>query len=140
MNPIFKTFLRLSSGLYRISNGKIMGHMAGLNVLLLSTIGRKSRRVRTTPLGFFEYDQDYVITASNAGADKNPSWFLNLSDNPNVHIRIGHKEMPATAQVVKADLRKELWAQLVSLSPGYAQYANATQREIPMILLHPASS
>ena len=137
MNPIFRILLALFTGLYKISNGKVMGRMAGLNLLLLSTIGRKSGKQRTTPLGYFEHDGGYVITASNAGADRHPGWFLNLRDNPHVQIRIKDKEMPAIAQVIGPELRKELWEKLVSLSPQYGQYATSTKRVIPMVLLIP---
>lgn len=111
--------------------------MAGLNVLLLTTTGRKSGKQRTTPLGYFEHDGSYVITASNAGADTHPAWFLNLRDDPNVRLRIRVKEFPARAEIIGAEPRNELWAKLVSLSPQYGGYAASTKREIPMILLRP---
>jgi len=114
-----------------------MGRMAGLNLLLLTTIGRKSGKQRTTPLGYFEHDDGYVITASNAGSDRNPGWFLNLRDHPQVQIQIKDKEIPATAQVLAPELRNELWKKLVSLSPQYGQYATSTKRVIPMVLLIP---
>lgn len=137
MNSFFKVILSLFNRLYKMSNGKIMGRIAGLNILLLTTTGRKSGKQRTTPLGYFEHDDGYVITASNAGADKHPGWFLNLRDKPQVQIQIKDKEMRATAQVVEPGLRKELWARLVSLSPQYGGYATSTKRVIPMVLLIP---
>ena len=114
-----------------------MGNIAGLNVLLLTTTGRKSEKQRTTPLGYFEHDGGYVITASNAGSDKNPGWFLNLKDLPQVQIQIKEKEIQATAQIVGPELRNELWKELVSLSPQYGGYATSTTRVIPMVLLIP---
>jgi deazaflavin-dependent oxidoreductase (nitroreductase family) len=114
-----------------------MGRMAGLNLLLLTTMGRKSGKQRTTPLGYFEHDGGYVITASNAGSDRHPGWFLNLRDHPQVQIQIKDKEMPATAQVLGPELRNELWKKLVSLFPQYGKYATSTKRVIPMVLLIP---
>ena len=111
--------------------------MAGLNVLLLTTIGRKTGKRRTTPLGYFEHDGSYVIVASNGGADRHPSWFLNLKNNPNVRAQIKDKEISAIAQEAEIGLRKKLWARLVSLSPQYGQYEKSTKRQIPLILLHP---
>jgi deazaflavin-dependent oxidoreductase (nitroreductase family) len=137
MNSFFKVILSLFTRLYKMSNGKIMGKIAGLNILLLTTTGRKSGKQRTTPLGYFEHDGGYVITASNAGSDKNPGWFLNLTDRPQVQIQIKDKEMPATAQIVSPELRNELWKKLVSLSPQYGGYATSTKRVIPMVLLIP---
>ncbi len=137
MNSFFRTILSLFTRLYKMSNGKIMGRIAGLNVLLLTTIGRKSGKTRTTPLGYFEHDGGYVITASNAGSDKHPGWFLNLRDHPQVQVQIKDKEIQATAQIVSPELRNELWKKLVSLSPQYGGYATSTKRVIPMVLLIP---
>ena len=137
LNSFFRVILALFTRLYKMSNGKIMGRVAGLNVLLLTTTGRKSGKQRTAPLGYFEHDGSYVTTASNAGSDRHPGWFLNLRDNPQVQIQIKDKETPATAQVVGPELRKELWAKLVSLSPQYGGYATSTKRIVPMILLIP---
>ena len=111
--------------------------MAGLNVLLLTTIGRKTGKRRTTPLGYFEHDGSYVIIASNGGADRHPSWFLNLKNNPNVKVQINDKLVSVIALEADPDLRKKLWARLVSLSPQYGQYEKSTKRQIPVILLHP---
>jgi len=139
MNFLFKGILGIFTTLYRLSNGKVMGRMAGLNVLLLTTTGRKSGEPRTTPLGYFEQDGDYVIIASNGGADKHPFWFLNLKSNPDVSIQIKDKKISAKAREAEGAARKELWTKLVSLSPQYGQYATSTKREIPMVLLHPVS-
>src|SRR5690349_216124 len=95
---IFKFFTSIFVSLYRMTNGRMGGSMAGLNVLLLTTTGRKSGKSWTTPLGYFEDDGAYVITASNAGNERNPSWFLNLKSNPQVTIRIKDKEMTALAE------------------------------------------
>ena len=111
--------------------------MAGLNVLLLTTIGRKTGKNRTTPLGYFEQDGAYVIIASNGGSDRHPFWFLNLKNNPNVRVQIKDKEISATAQEAEPGLRKKLWTRLVGLSPQYGQYEKSTKRQIPLILLQP---
>ena len=115
-----------------------MGRMAGLDILLLTTTGRKSGKERTTPLGYFEQDGDYVIIASNGGADTHPKWFLNLKSDPAVHIEIKGKKISAKARVAEGSARKELWAKLVNLSPQYGKYATSTKREIPVVLLHPS--
>ncbi len=139
MNLLFKGILGIFTTLYRLSNGKVMGRMAGLNILLLTTTGRKSGEPRTTPLGYFEQDGDYVIIASNGGADSHPKWFLNLKSNPDVNIEIKDKKISAKAREADASTRTELWSKLIGLSPQYGQYATSTKREIPMVLLHPVS-
>src|SRR5690242_9728906 len=85
--------------LYRLTNGRVGGHVAGLQVLLLTTVGRKTGAERTTPLGYFMEDGNYIITASNAGRDTNPAWFHNLRANPHVKVEIPNQRMEAEAEV-----------------------------------------
>jgi deazaflavin-dependent oxidoreductase (nitroreductase family) len=139
MNIIFRKLLDLFVSLYQLSNGKVMGHMAGLDILLLTTTGKKTGKQRTTPLGYFEHDGDYVIIASNGGADRHPFWYLNLMNEPKVEIEIKDKKISATAKTAEASLRENLWAKLITLSPQYGKYATSTKREIPVVLLHPSA-
>ncbi len=111
--------------------------MQGLQVLLLTTIGRKTGKKYTTPLGYFVENGNYVITASNAGFDTHPAWFHNLRANPHVTIEIKDQQIEAEVQVAPSEKRKSLWTKLISLSPNYANYATKTKREIPMVILHP---
>ena len=136
---MFRKILDVFVAIYRWSDGKVMGRMAGLNILLLTTTGRKTAKKRTTPLGYFEHDGNYVIIASNGGADTHPAWYLNLINNSKVEIEIKDKKITTIAKTAEPVLRKELWNKLVSLSPQYGQYAVSTEREIPIILLHPGS-
>jgi deazaflavin-dependent oxidoreductase (nitroreductase family) len=136
-NPIFRAILSFFVFLYRISKGKIGGTMQSLGVLLLNTTGRKSGKTRTTPLGFFEHEGDYVIIASNAGADHHPAWFHNLMSEPKATVEIKDRKVSVVARQAEPELRAKLWAQLVSVAPGYGPYEKRTEREIPIVLLHP---
>lgn len=137
MNPVFKFILGIFTGVYRLTNGRIGGTIAGLGVLLLTTTGRKSGQPRTTPLGFFEEGDNYVVIASNGGADKHPAWFLNLKSKPKVNVRIKDKEFSAVAEETDPTTRARLWTKLAELSPQYGRYATSTKRVIPMVLLTP---
>ena len=123
--------------LYRLTGGKLGGKVQGLPVLLLTTIGRKTGKKRITPLGYFEHDGYYVISASNAGFDTHPAWFHNLKSRPQVELQIGNKQSTAVAEPANPTLRKQLWATLVQRAPGYGAYEKRTSREIPMVLLRP---
>ena len=123
--------------LYRLTDGKFGGRVQGLQVLLLTTIGRKTGEERTTPLGYFMDEGNYIIPASNAGRDRHPAWFHNLSANPRVRIEINDRRMEAEAEVAPSETRRSLWSQLISLSPAYANYAKKTNREIPLVILRP---
>lgn len=137
MNSLIRFAIWIYAGLYRLTNGKIGGTIVGLRVLLLSTTGRQTGRQRTKPLCYFEDGPDYVIIASNGGADKHPEWFLNLKSDPKVGLRIKDAEFSATAEVSDPKTRERLWQTLISLSPYYIRYEKKTNRQIPMILLHP---
>jgi deazaflavin-dependent oxidoreductase (nitroreductase family) len=137
---IFTAFMSLAIFLYRLTGGKFMGEIAGLHVLLLSTTGRKTGKQRTTPLGYFNENGDYVIIASNAGAEANPGWFYNLKDASSVVIEVERQRLTVKPEVVGHDKRAQFWAKLVAMAPGYAGYEHKTSREIPLILLHPVTS
>jgi len=136
---IFRLIPKIHVFLYRLTRGRLGSAMRGFHVLLLSTTGRKSGKQRTTPLGYFEHDGGYVITASNAGLDRHPAWFFNLKSNPRVEIQVKDRKMQATAEQAKDELRSQLWEQLIEQAPGYADYAKSTTREIPMVILRPVS-
>ena len=72
---------------YRLSRGRVLGSVAGMPVLLLTTTGRRSGKPRTTPLTFFRDATDLVVVASNGGADHPPDWALNLQQTPRAVVR-----------------------------------------------------
>ena len=137
MKQFYKFIMSAMIFMYRHTNGSFGGSVAGLPVLLLTTIGRKSGLQRTTPLGFFEDDGNYIISASNAGGDTNPAWFANLQANPKVTLEIKRRHLTAVAEIAAPADRNRLWARLVELAPRYATYQQQTSREIPLIILHP---
>ena len=137
LRKFFRSVRNIYISLYRVSNGKFGGRVQGLQVLLLTTIGRKSGEERTTPLGYFMEEGNYIITASNAGSDTHPAWFHNLRANPHVRIEIKDRQFEAEAEVAPSEKRRSLWSQLVSLSPPYANYTRKTTREIPLVILRP---
>ena len=137
MKKLFQYMLAFFVYLYRLTGGRFGGQVQGLQVLLLTTVGRKTGKKRTTPLGYFVEDENYVIVASNAGFDTHPAWFHNLRTNPRVIIEVKEQQMEAQAEVAEPKKRITLWERLISLAPGYANYTRKTRREIPIIVLHP---
>jgi deazaflavin-dependent oxidoreductase (nitroreductase family) len=137
MRFIFKLFVSLQIGLYRLSGGKLGGEIRGFKVLLLTTIGRKSGRTYTTPLGWFDWQGGYVIVASNGGRPTNPAWFLNLRSQPQVKVQLLDKVLAVTAEVLSGASRAQAWGQVITTAPQYANYEKLTRREIPVVLLRP---
>jgi F420H(2)-dependent quinone reductase len=138
MKYLFKFFMSIYVGLYRLSRGKVGGRMAGTKVLLLTTTGRKSGKTHTAPLGFFDWQGGYVIVASNGGQPKHPAWYHNLKSHPQVTVQMFDQVIPVTAEVLTGEARAQAWQQVITTAPGYAGYEKQTTREIPLVLLHPS--
>jgi deazaflavin-dependent oxidoreductase (nitroreductase family) len=134
---MLKAMVSMSVFLYRLTGGGIGGRVQGLPVLLLTTTGRKSGKKRTVPLGFLRDGSAYVIIASYAGLPRNPAWFLNLESEPSATIQVKKRQMHVRAETANSEKRRELWARLIEVAPGYANYEKRTTREIPMVILHP---
>lgn len=133
-----KFFMGIGTTLYKTSGGKIGGRIPGLDVLLLTTMGRKTGKQRTTPLGYFkDKEGSYIIIGSNAGFNTHPAWFHNLMSQPRLTIQVKDRQLEANAEVAGPDKRSQLWARLVELAPFYDNYTKKTNREIPVVILHP---
>lgn len=125
---------------YRESDGEV-GHewQPGVFTLLLTTTGRTSGEPYTTPLIYGDDGPDYVVVASNGGADAHPDWYRNLEANPDVEIQVENEVMPGTAHTAAAEERPRLWAMMADIWPDYDSYANRTDREIPVVVIIPRS-
>src|SRR5215212_11519731 len=84
--------------IYRLTSGKVLGKLGNNPILLLDTVGRKSGKHRTTPLMYIRDGKNYVITASNGGADAHPGWYFNLKSNPKTTIQVLGEKMTVNAQ------------------------------------------
>lgn len=111
-----------------------------LPTLLLTTTGRKSGEPRLLPLIYQEVDAGFVIIASKGGAPTHPAWYLNLLENPNCEIRVGHDHHRARARVSEGEERSALWKKMAELYAPYNDYQAATDREIPVVVLEPTAS
>lgn len=144
MSPIQKWFWQVFTGfhswMYRATGGRFGSQMRGFNVLLLTTVGRKTGKRRTLPLGYIRDSERYVVIASNGGLDRHPAWYFNLQHNPNVMIQVREQELAVQATTARGDERRRLWAQLLAEAPGYGDYQTRTSREIPLVILQPHSA
>jgi deazaflavin-dependent oxidoreductase (nitroreductase family) len=124
---------------YRETDGE-EGHdwLKGTSVLLLTTTGRKSGEVRTTPLIYGVHGDDYVIVASKGGAPEPPAWYLNLEANPDVGVQVKGDEFIARARTATPEEKPELWALMAAEWPDYDDYQKKTDREIPVVVLERA--
>jgi deazaflavin-dependent oxidoreductase (nitroreductase family) len=108
-----------------------------LPTLLLTTTGRKSGEARSLPLIYGEHEGSYVIIASKGGMPTHPVWYLNLEAKPECDLQVGVKSVSARARVVSGDEREEIWKKMAEIYPPYLDYAKATDRLIPVVVLDP---
>lgn len=120
---------------YRESNGED-GHIwNGVPTLLLTTIGRRTGKPRTTPLIYGKDDDRYLVVASRGGAAHHPSWYLNLVETPTVQVQVGAEQFEASARRATSTEKTPLWTTMADIWPAYNDYQNKTQREIPIVIL-----
>jgi F420H(2)-dependent quinone reductase len=126
---------RSHRAVYRLSGGRLLGRVAGMPVLLLTTAGRRSGKARTTPLTYFESGADLAVVASNGGEDRPPAWWVNLQAEPGAQITVGRKSFPVRAREATPEEHARLWPVITRINPGYAGYARRTTRPIPVVIL-----
>ena len=121
---------------YRETGGEV-GHIwrEGSTILLLTTTGRTSGEPRTTPLIYAEDGDRYVIVASKGGAPEHPGWYRNIEKNPVVELQINDEVFPARARTSSGEERERLWRKANEVWSHYDEYAQKTDREIPVVVL-----
>jgi deazaflavin-dependent oxidoreductase (nitroreductase family) len=123
---------------YRETGGEV-GHIwNGVPTLLLTTTGRKTGEQRTAPLIYGRDGDAFVVVASKGGAPQHPAWYLNLDADPQVELQVKDEVFPARARTATAEERPRLWQQLAEIWPAYDDYAQKTDREIPLVVLERA--
>lgn len=109
--------------------------MRGMPVILLTTIGAKTGKIRKTPLMRVEHDGQYAIVASLGGAPKNPVWYYNVKAQPQVELQDGTVSGDYEAREVFGDEKAIWWERAVAAYPDYADYQKKTDRQIPVFVL-----
>ncbi|RVW05665.1 nitroreductase family deazaflavin-dependent oxidoreductase [Rhodococcus xishaensis] len=123
--------------LYERSGGTEGTTLEGKPVIILTSKGAKSGKVRKTPLMRVEHDGQYAVVASLGGAPKHPVWYHNVVANPLVELQDGPVKQDMTAREVTGDEKAEWWARAVEVWPDYAKYQQKTTRELPVFVLTP---
>jgi deazaflavin-dependent oxidoreductase (nitroreductase family) len=120
---------------YRATDGEHGHDWRGTGTLLLTTTGRRSGEPRTTPLIYGRSGDDYLVVASDGGADDPPSWYVNLEERPEVDVQVLGDRFPARARTASPEERPAMWREMTSQWPDYDRYQERTSREIPVVVL-----
>lgn len=107
----------------------------GRPVILLTTVGAKSGKLRKVPLMRVEHDGEYAIFASLGGAPKNPVWYHNVKAEPHVELQDGTVTKDYDAQEITGDEKAVWWERGVATFADYADYQAKTDRPIPVFKL-----
>lgn len=140
MRRISARLTRAHAATVRLSGGRIRRSFlftGGMPILVLTTVGRKSGKSRSTPVGYLEHGGGFAILASNAGSDRPPAWWLNLQAEPRAEVLADRTRFVMKAR--RADRVEEatLWGEFARLNPGFDEYRNLTERQIPVVVLEP---
>ncbi|OSC41249.1 nitroreductase family deazaflavin-dependent oxidoreductase [Mycobacterium decipiens] len=122
---------------YMESGGTDGTVLQGKPVILLTTVGAKTGKLRKTPLMRVEHNGEYAIVASLGGAPKNPVWYYNVAKNPRVELQDGTVTGDYDAREVFGDEKAMWWKRAVQVWPDYAAYQTKTDRQIPVFVLSP---
>jgi len=125
---------------FHANEGRVGGMFEGLPLLLLHHTGAKSGKSRINPLAYQADDGRYVIFASKAGAPTNPDWYYNLKAHPNVAIEVGTNTIDVVAGEATGEERERLYRTQAERMQQFVEYAQKTDRVIPVIVLTPTES
>ncbi|GHJ26290.1 MULTISPECIES: nitroreductase family deazaflavin-dependent oxidoreductase [Streptomyces] len=135
--PSPEKFVRDQVELIERSGGTEGTTLRGLPVVVLTTRGAKSGKIRKTPLMRVEHNGTYAVVASLGGSPRHPVWYHNLLADPRVELQDGPLRQDMTAREVTGEEKALWWERAVAAFPDYAEYQAKTDRQIPVFVLEP---
>ena len=133
--PSTSDWARKQAERYEATNGVEAGTLRGRPVIVLTSVGAKTGRLRKTALMRVEHDGVYAVVASLGGAPRHPAWYHNLKANPHVELQDGATRRDYLAREVTGDEKAAWWGRAVAAWPDYATYQAKTSRQIPVFVL-----
>jgi F420H(2)-dependent quinone reductase len=135
--PSTSDWARTAAERYEASNGTESNTLRGRPIIVLTSVGAKSGKLRKTALMRVEHDGVYAVVASLGGAPRNPAWYHNLRKNPHVELQDGATKRDYLARELSGDEKAHWWVRAVEAWPDYAAYQKRTSRQIPVFVLDP---
>jgi deazaflavin-dependent oxidoreductase (nitroreductase family) len=141
---VIKLMAAVNVRVYRLTRGRVGGTWRvgaawrkPVPICLMDHRGRRTGKVRTTPLVYLRDAGRVVVVASQAGRPTHPLWYRNIEADPDVTVQIQGERRPMRARTASPDERAVLWPRLVELYSDYDSYQSWTEREIPVVVLEP---
>ncbi len=138
--PSTQQWVRDQVELIESSGGTQGTQLHGLPVIVLTTLGAKSGKIRKTPLMRVEHEGRYAVVASMGGAPKHPVWYYNLLADPRVELQDGPVRQDMVVREVTGEEKALWWERAVAAFPPYAEYQIKTDRQIPLFVAEPAAT
>lgn len=138
--PSTSDWARKQAELYEQSGGIEGTSLNGMPVIVVTSVGAKSGKLRKTPLMRVEHEGEYAAVASLGGAPKHPVWYYNLKANPHVEVQDATVTGDYVAREVTGDEKAAWWERSVAAFPNYTAYQEKTTREIPVFVLTPVAA
>jgi deazaflavin-dependent oxidoreductase (nitroreductase family) len=135
---LMRPFMGVHRRIIQASSGRILAHLGGHPLLVLTTTGRRSGQPRSTPVIGIPEGEGWFIVASNGGAATQPLWLRNLATYAEVSIQRGGRTNSYLAQILPPDERDRCWPALVRAYPTYTKMQAKTDRALPVVRLQPA--
>src|SRR5947209_9836783 len=123
---------------YESSGGTRGTMLRGVPVIVITSVGSRSGKLRKNPVMRVEHDGVYAAVASKGGTPENPAWYRNLVEHPLVELQDGASKSDYTVREASGDERAVWWQRAVEVWPDYATYQTKTDRQIPVLVLEPA--
>jgi F420H(2)-dependent quinone reductase len=138
--PSTAAWARKQAERYEATNGAEAADLRGRPVIVLTSVGARTGKLRKTALMRVEHEGVYAVVASMGGAPRHPVWYYNLKANPHVELQDGPNKLDYRAREVSGDEKAVWWARACETWPDYAKYQARTTRQIPVFVLEPIGS
>ncbi len=135
--PGTAAWARTQAERYEASDGTAAKDLRGRPIIVLTSVGARTGKLRKTALMRVEHDGVYAVVASMGGAPKHPVWYHNLTADPRVELQDGPTKRDYLAREVSGDEKAIWWARAVEAWPDYDKYQAKTDRQIPVFVLEP---
>lgn len=137
--PSSSAWARDQAERFEQSGGTEAATLRDMPIIVLTSVGAKTGKLRKTALMRVEHNGQYAVVASLGGAPQHPVWYYNLKKNPHVELQDGAVKRDYIATEVTGDEKAKWWKRAVEAYPDYAAYQRKTSREIPVFVLTPVA-